>query len=42
MTLYAAIDLHSNNHYLCVIDGNDKRLFEAKFDYILRIYNART
>jgi len=32
MTLYAAIDLHSNNHYLCVIDGNDKRLFEAKFD----------
>ena len=32
MTLYAAIDLHSNNHYLCVIDGKDKRLFEAKFD----------
>jgi transposase len=32
MTLYAAIDLHSNNNYLCVIDGKDKRLLEAKFD----------
>lgn len=32
MTLYAAIDLHSNNHYLCVIDGKDKRLLEAKVD----------
>lgn len=32
MKLYAAIDLHSNNNYLCVIDGKDKRLLEAKFD----------
>ena len=32
MTLYAVIDLHSNNHYLCVIDGNDKHLFEGKLD----------
>ncbi len=30
MTLYAAIDLHSNNNYVCVIDNKDKRLLETK------------
>ena len=30
MTLYCGIDLHSNNHVICVIDDNDKRLFEQK------------
>ena len=28
--LYAAIDLHSNNSYVAIIDGNDKRLFERR------------
>ena len=32
MTLYCGIDLHSNNHVICVIDDNDKRLFEQKLD----------
>jgi len=32
MTLYCGIDLHSNNNYICVIDGKDKRLFERKLD----------
>ena len=30
MTYYCGIDLHSNNHYVCVIDDDDNRLFEAK------------
>ena len=32
MTLYCGIDLHSNNHYVCVIDDNDQRLLERKLD----------
>ncbi len=32
MTLYAAIDLHSKNNYLCVIDGEDKRFLEVRLD----------
>ena len=32
MTLYCGIDLHSNNHVICVIDDNDKRVFETKLD----------
>ena len=31
MTFYCGIDLHSNNHYVCVIDDNDNRVFERKF-----------
>jgi len=30
MTLYCGIDLHSNNHFICVIDDKDKRLLEIK------------
>jgi hypothetical protein len=30
MKLYSAIDLHSNNHYLTIIDGKDKRLVEKR------------
>lgn len=30
MTLYCAIDLHSNNNVLVVIDGNDKILFKKR------------
>ncbi len=32
MTLYCGIDLHSNNHYICVINDKDKRLLEARVD----------
>ena len=32
MTLYCGIDLHSNNHVICVIDDKDKRIFEQKLD----------
>jgi len=32
MTLYCGIDLHSNNHFLCVIDDKDNRLIEVKLD----------
>ncbi len=32
MPLYCGIDLHSNNHVICVIDGKDKRIFEQKLD----------
>ena len=32
MTLYAGIDLHSNNSYLCVIDGHDQRHLERSFE----------
>ncbi|MFQ5470076.1 MAG: hypothetical protein ACE5EH_07175 [Gammaproteobacteria bacterium] len=28
MSLYCGIDLHSNNHVIVVIDGNDKKLIE--------------
>lgn len=31
MTLYAGIDLHSNNSYVCVIDEQDTRLLERRF-----------
>ena len=32
MPLYCGIDLHSNNHVICVIDDKDKRIFEQKLD----------
>jgi hypothetical protein len=32
MPLYCGIDLHSNNHVICVIDDKDKRLLEIKLD----------
>jgi len=32
MPLYCGIDLHSNNHVICVIDYKDKRVFEQKLD----------
>ena len=28
--LYAGIDLHSNNNYLCIIDESDKQLNDRK------------
>lgn len=31
MPLYCGIDLHSNNHFICVIDDKDKRVLEQKF-----------
>ena len=34
--LYAGIDLHSNNNYLCIIDETDKRLREVKLENNLR------
>ena len=34
--LYAGIDLHSNNNYLCIIDETDKRLQEVKLENNLR------
>ena len=30
MTLYCGIDLHSNNHVICVIDDEDHRVLEKK------------
>ncbi len=32
MTLYCGIDLHSNNHVVCVIDDKDQRVLEKKLD----------
>jgi transposase len=32
MSLYCGIDLHSNNHFVCVIDEKDNRIFESKLD----------
>ena len=32
MTLYCGIDLHANNHVICVIDDRDKRVLEARCD----------
>jgi transposase len=32
MPLYCEIDLHSNNHVICVIDDKDNRVFESKLD----------
>jgi hypothetical protein len=29
MKLYCGIDLHSNNHYVSIIDQDDKRLKES-------------
>jgi transposase len=33
--LYCGIDLHSSNHHICVIDGQDKRLLEIKCANVL-------
>ena len=30
MKLYSAADLHSNNHFLTIIDEEDKRIFEKR------------
>jgi len=30
MKLYCGIDLHSNNHYLTLIDENDRRILEKR------------
>ena len=30
--LYCGIDLHANNHVICVIDDKDQRLLETKCD----------
>ena len=30
MTLYAAIDLHSNNSVLCVLDESDRIVFSKR------------
>lgn len=30
MTLYCGIDLHSNNHFVCLIDRKDHRVIEQK------------
>lgn len=32
MPLYCGIDLHSNNHVVCIIDDHDKRILEKKLD----------
>ena len=40
MTYYCGIDLHSNNHYVCVIDENDNRVFERKLDNEARLLIA--
>ena len=32
MTLYCGIDLHSNNHVICIIDEQDNRLYESTLD----------
>jgi transposase len=32
MSLYCGIDLHSNNHVVCVIDDKDQRILEKKLD----------
>lgn len=32
MTHYCAIDLHSNNHVLVVIDDQDKRVYEKRLN----------
>ena len=32
MTYYCGIDLHSNNHYVCMIDDEDNRVLERKLD----------
>jgi transposase len=32
MPLYYGIDLHSNNHVVCVIDDKDQRVLEKKLD----------
>ena len=40
MTYYCGIDLHSNNHYVCVIDENDNRVFQRKLDNDARLLIA--
>lgn len=37
MPLYCGIDLHSNNHAVCVIDDDDQRLLEKKLDNDLEL-----
>ena len=32
MKLYSAIDLHSNNHVLTIIDEHDRRVFERRLE----------
>ena len=35
MKLYCGIDLHSNNHYVSIIDQQDKRLKEKRLSNYL-------
>ncbi len=32
MQMYAGIDLHSSNNYICIIDEHDKRIFGKRLD----------
>ena len=32
MKLYSAIDLHSNNHVLTIIDEQDQKIFEQRLE----------
>src|SRR5690348_1439525 len=37
MTLYCAADLHSNNHFLSIIDEQDKRIVEKRLSNDLAV-----
>ena len=37
MRLYAAIDLHSNNGVLVIIDESDKKIYERRLPNELRV-----
>ncbi len=37
MTLYAGIDLHSNNNYLAIRDHDGKRIFHKKLKNIQNV-----
>ena len=37
MTLYCAADLHSNNHFLTIIDEQDKRIVEKRLSNDLAV-----
>lgn len=30
MKLYAGVDLHSNNNYICIINNKEERIFKKK------------
>jgi len=37
MPLYAALDLHANNNYLVVLDGQDRVVFRRKQANVLSV-----